>query len=389
MERFIFFLLLGYAFFSMISIRIIDITLSAALVLAIAARIRNRRRIDFDPVILKTNFLFLAVCLLSIFVAYKPMLAVNKSWGFLFDMMPLLLCLFFVRDRRQIQALLWTLLASFSLVSIYALWQGLQGIPRVSGFLTGHPPQGLAGFFVLLIIYFLVLLMKDDRMGTRIRSLLIPILFIAATAFLFNGTRGAWLACIIIILLFSGCHLRSHKKALACVLAGVLVTSLLLAAAPQFEPLRSRFYSVGNLNMQNRDSERIYKWQMATAVFLEHPLLGVGLDNYLSIPDFNRYLPPPAREREPSNAHNIFFHILAETGILGLLSFWAMFGTILVYCWRKYQADSRQILCLATFYATLGLLLYGQTEYITNDFTVMRLYWLLVGLAWRDSALPI
>jgi O-antigen ligase len=388
LERFIFFLLLGYAFFSMISIRIIDITLSAAMVLAIVAGIRNRPHIDFNPVILKTNFLFIAVCILSIFVAGKPMLAANKSWGFLFDMMPLLLCLFFVRERWQIGALLRVLLASFSLVSIYALWQGLQGIPRVAGFFTGHPPQGLAGFFVLLIIYLLILLIKDNHIGARIRILLIPILFIAGTAFLFNGTRGAWLACIIIILLFSGCHLRSHKKALAYVLTGVLMTGLLLVTAPQFETLRNRFYSATNLNMQNRDSERLYKWQMATAVFLDHPLLGVGLDNYLSIPDYDRYLPPAARERQPSNAHNIFFHILAETGILGLFSFLAMFGAILVYCWRKYQADSRQILCLATFYATLGLLLYGQTEYITNDFTVMRLYWLLVGLAWRDSSLP-
>jgi O-antigen ligase len=181
-------------------------------------------------------------------------------------------------------------------------------------------------------------------------------------------------------------HLRAHRKALACLAVAGIVIGFLFATAPQFTALRNRVHSFTNVTMTNPEFERIYKWQMATALFLDHPLLGIGLDNYISIPDFDLYLPQAAVERQPSNAHNIFFHILAETGIVGLISFVSMFGFILVYCWRKYKADPNQILCLATFYATLGLLLYGQTEYITNDFAVMRLYWLLVGLAWRDSA---
>ncbi len=390
MDRSIYFLLLIYAFFSTISVVVIDIAMSAGFILAAVSLYRNKPSLGFDTSILRFNGLFLLACALSIIFAYKPLLAVNRTWGFFFDMMPLFLTLFFIRSQTQIRTLLYALAASFFVSTLFALYQGLSGHERASGFIANQPPQGFASLLVLFILLFLVLTTKKSVYVTKIKWWAQLLVIASCVVLVLNGTRSAWLALIVLLPLFAVIHLRSYRKTLAGLVGSFLIICLFFAVTPQLEEHRVRLVRItkpSNYSMTNPDSERLYKWQMATAVFLDYPILGVGIDNYTSIPDYDRYLPPKAIERRPSNAHNVFFHLLAETGIVGLTAFIAMFGNILYYCWRQYKTNSENLLCLATIYATLGLLLLGQTEYNINDFALMRLYWLLVGLAWQNSTL--
>ncbi len=71
----------------------------------------------------------------------------------------------------------------------------------------------------------------------------------------------------------------------------------------------------------------------ALYMFMDHPVLGVGVNNY---PEYYQYyarqfgLDTRAEAREP---HNLFLQVAAETGLLGSM----IFGAILVFCFLAIQ----------------------------------------------------
>ncbi len=61
--------------------------------------------------------------------------------------------------------------------------------------------------------------------------------------------------------------------------------------------------------------ERLAHWQAALGMLNDHPLLGVGIGNY--VPVYPGYA-LPGWEDPLGHAHNYYLHIAAETGLLGL-----------------------------------------------------------------------
>ena len=67
--------------------------------------------------------------------------------------------------------------------------------------------------------------------------------------------------------------------------------------------------------MQGRTSEMIIAVQM----FMDHPLIGVGFDNYpVLYQDYSKYLGIDTRT-EQREAHSLYLEVGAETGLLGYL----------------------------------------------------------------------
>ncbi|MGY8872456.1 MAG: O-antigen ligase family protein [Pseudomonadales bacterium] len=62
---------------------------------------------------------------------------------------------------------------------------------------------------------------------------------------------------------------------------------------------------------------RIYAWQAAMGMALHHPLLGVGINNFIS----NYFEYSPHWDGRNHAVHSTWFGVLAETGILGLMLF--------------------------------------------------------------------
>lgn len=74
---------------------------------------------------------------------------------------------------------------------------------------------------------------------------------------------------------------------------------------------------------------RFWVWQEAWQGFLERPILGWGPENFTPVFDKffnpNFYVPGQNSETWFDRAHSVYFDYLAETGILGLLSYLGMF----------------------------------------------------------------
>lgn len=107
---------------------------------------------------------------------------------------------------------------------------------------------------------------------------------------------------------------------------------------------------------------RLGEWAAAWAMFLDHPILGIGLAQYE--PNFETYtlrLGTPLRGGM-RQAHSLYLEIAAERGLVGLCSFFALLGLALVNVCKArrhaYRVGNPDVARIATSFgmATLALL---------------------------------
>ena len=152
---------------------------------------------------------------------------------------------------------------------------------------------------------------------------------------------------------------------------------------------------------------RISIWQSALRMGRDHPLLGVGPDNFLyyysddvacapghMIPWYYRRDNAAGQhvnyDRCISHPHNLFLDFWLSTGVLGLLAalgLLVLFAALGIQLLRRAEAGWRGPL-LAVLLAMLAFVVHGQVDnsYFLPD--LAALFWLCLGvvtLAWRDA----
>lgn len=366
-----------FAFFSAISIAGVNIALGLATIFIMWSVYKKEINWQMlDKSIAKACVLFLLTVLISAIGALQPWAAVERALNYFFRMLPFFFVPLLCKEPKQ----LWTLLGvgSFSLLiaDSYALWQGIHGNLRAPAF-HSHPMM-LAGILVQWIPALTLVTAVDWGKQLPIKPTwrwAVGLLWLLSlTALIVNGTRGAWLAVFFLLLLLGATLLRKHKKMLVL---GSVALVLLLGAAGQHSGLQERVNTLGDASFQS-NSERLLMWQSAWTMFLDHPLTGVGAQNY-EYQYQNHYISPLAKERGQMHAHSNVFQVLAEQGIIGFSALVVLFGVILKRSWQGMSQGSFWGYML--FFATLGLLLQGLTEFNFGNAAVIRLYWLFVGVA--------
>lgn len=236
------------------------------------------------------------------------------------------------------------LLLDRSLPLAAALALGLAGRPRAVPSADAPRARPAAGRRALLTVATLVLL--------------------AALALTYSV--GAWLACglgLALVLWLSG-HRRLLLALAALAVAGALVV-LLLRPERVFSPTTS--------------SIRVLLWGSSLQMLADHPVLGVGLDNFLYLYSPARaerpYMHPDAwRESELSHPHNIFLDWWLSLGLPGLAALaWALLLLL-------RHARPRGPLAVGLLGALAASLAHGQIDnsYFLPD--LAALWWLQLAL---------
>jgi len=81
---------------------------------------------------------------------------------------------------------------------------------------------------------------------------------------------------------------------------------------------------------------RVAVWTSAVNMIRDHPLLGVGLDNFLY--EYPKYILPEAwREPNLSHPHNFLLDFWARLGALGVVLLFGMLGAFYRRAWRSFK----------------------------------------------------
>lgn len=230
-----------------------------------------------------------------------------------------------VREQRQVVTVLAGAAVSALLVGGHATFEYLTGEEFTHGFVTESgvvigrvtagfaQPNQLGGYLAVLI----PLALAGALLHARWRALYVAALVLACMGVYSSFSRSALLALGVVPLAFLG--LRR-----VILLVPVLVV-LSVALAPDL--LEERFATLTASGSELATRADI--WRASVVVWAEDPLIGAGLarfpEEYVTARVPGKDLIGPGGDFEPpAHAHNVFLHLLAEQGLLGLAVFAAL-----------------------------------------------------------------
>jgi len=214
----------------------------------------------------------------------------------------------------------------------------------------------------------------QSRRRGAYRLALLPLL---ACLFL-TYSRGGWLLSLPAALLAVG-WLRGRRATLwavtAIALCGLLLVPLLGT---------QRFVSLLDFE-QGTTFRRVKLWQAAWAMVRDHPITGIGLDNFLY--RYPEYMLPEAWE-EPglSHPHNIvldFWTRLGIGGVLVLLWLTAAFFALAIRLYRHLPEGDERAIILGWIAVMVSTLAHGLID--NSYFLVDLAYIFFLGLGWVQA----
>lgn len=159
-----------------------------------------------------------------------------------------------------------------------------------------------------------------------------------------TATRGVILGLIggLILLALFVLFFERQQKVLRRTAGGLLICLLVLGGVffairdTQFvkkSQTLSRFASLSVSEINNQG--RRYIWPMAISGFKERPILGWGQESFNYV--FGKYYDSRMYGQEPwfDRAHNVVLDWLIAGGLLGLLSYLAIFGAFVLIVWKS------------------------------------------------------
>ena len=240
-----------------------------------------------------------------------------------------------------------SLAASFVMV-LYCLLQiiGLktinQGGARVDGTLGNAIYLAV---YMLFHIFIAMLFLWREWKNVALRWVYGLLIFAQASVLYYTATRGAVLGLLGGLLVVAVLNIRNREDRVArkVSLAGliglmILVGGFFLIRNTDFvnnNPVLSRFSSLSSLNTEDLKRQgRYFVWPMALRGVKEWPLFGWGQENFNYV--FQEHYSPEMFSLEPwfDRAHNIFLDWAVSGGILGLLSYLALYVALLLSIWK-------------------------------------------------------
>jgi O-antigen ligase len=210
---------------------------------------------------------------------------------------------------------------------------------RAAG-LTGHPTFFGSQLMLLIPIGMgLFLSFKEKIKLMRVNNFVILSVVLGILGLLATFSRSAWLAFILIVILFW--RYRNNKiriKLNTFVLVGIGLFGLILTVFGPLVFLRLKtakdLLEIGDIgNIEGRLSLINQAWLM----IISKPLFGVGINRFTAVMAKNNLSDLARGFMFP--VHNTFLLFFSEMGILAGLTFIAFFIGILVKTWKKVKSS--------------------------------------------------
>jgi hypothetical protein len=222
------------------------------------------------------------------------------------------------------------------------------GVKKVRAYGTFPHPNALSGYLAVVLPWVLHRGLKGIK-GLKERGFYLLTLGLGLAALMLSFSRSAWVVSFLGL---------SSTLFLVLKFPSLIHNSLFLI------PASLSFLRRAELN-----------W-MALKMFQDHPLLGVGLNNftvrmseYGKVSGWASFLQP---------VHNVYLLIAAETGLLGLIAFFGLLFSVFYLLLKK-----KNYLLLVSM-SQVALLCFVDHYFFTLQQTAL-LFWLLVGLVFSTK----
>lgn len=259
-------------------------------------------------------------------------------------------------------------------------------------------PAYVAAYLIFVVFFAAYLLFSKKIMSKAHKLILILSIVFFGFFFVTANTRAAFLGLGVGILV-GMVYLIFTKKSWRVPLITILILgSILLGMGFRFKDTSlvqripgSRIFSI-SLTAETF-KHRLIMWGIAFDGWKKRPILGWGPENYDEI--FYRYynpkyyVPGAGYGAWFDRAHNIFFDYLAETGLLGLISYLSIYLVLLMTLLRRKKEETQSIsplmralfLALPAAYLIQGLALFEVLVIYLPLFTFFALsnFYFMVG----------
>lgn len=235
----------------------------------------------------------------------------------------------------------------------------LCGIDALSYYYSGF---GISSTLALVVLPFWLGLLQGGKEPWRwiVAGHLLMLLAVG----LISANRMFWVVSLVILMLFVALHYSLNlKKTLLLGLAGVLVALL-----PLYFIFQWRMGGEGGIagfgNMFAHDA-RFVIWRYWLSLGWHSPWFGIGFGRGIQNYFYGGAVPAELVAIDGNikqHAHNIFLNVFVQLGIVGLLIYVLLFGTLLVRTYKGFIDSRRDMFWAAPFLSLLAVLLKNQTD---------------------------
>jgi len=371
MEKFIWWGILGFVFFSPFSISLTQMIFSFALLfwlIKLFYRSNSWQRTPVDlPIIL-----FLSIGFISTILGSNPGRSFRElaSETFLFMIFFLLannLDYLKIKKLNRLLFVLVTITVFYGLIKFFVISEGRLGATK--WYMT------YGGYLMVAMLFFLpsLLMSKESRSKKYLHWIAFALMCVALVL---TFTRGAWIGFVIGCIFILWHYNRKWVKGFILGLIGIYFFFFFLF--PETKITR-RIHQIVEIDSWGK---RPQMWSVALRIVRDYPLLGVGLDNYrFTVP---KYLPEGNPEKTTfCHAHNHYLHIASERGLIGLGAFLFIWYTVFVFAYKSYRTANDvniRSIVLGVMGALVGFLTEGLSENIYGDSEIRMLVWFFVAV---------
>ncbi|MCC6276306.1 MAG: O-antigen ligase family protein [Oligoflexia bacterium] len=344
--------------------------------------------------------IFLLIIFVAIGLGQSPAVTDNATYFAALGSLRNLILLFFLayglQLLRNLNGLLFTLVAGATLVAGYGIWQHFTGIDlwrgdnralvpinwgdknlySTVGFFSHHLTFGHSYMMILCLPWAAMILQKRRpwywHLGIGLSFAVI------LTSIICTYGRGVWIALAValpIMALFASRRLFIFSLLLLSIVSGIL-----MKVSPEF---KERALSVFAQNYHSNE-ERKKLWQANVQMFQDSPWLGVGYRQNEALSQ-EYYKKMGIAEGMSGHAHSNYLEMLSTTGILGFGAYMLFILAFVLLTIRLYGSIPRthywhRVFALAALGAQIALHVGGLTQWNFGDSEVQHQYilWLAI-----------
>lgn len=259
----------------------------------------------------------------------------------------------------------------------YGIWNKEVANFVCNPFYKDHTSYGAA---LAMYIPFLIMFSFAGFVSPKIKIVSLVVLAILFVGFVLSYTRAAWLSFIVAAAVYGVVKLKIRFKPLFITSISLLAFFILFQdqifmsleqnSEQSSADFKTHISSMANITSDASNLERINRWSCAIRMFKDKPVFGYGPGTYMF--QYGSYQLNEDRtiistnSADGGNAHSEYLGPLSESGVLGMLTFLLIIGTVIYTAVHTYMRLNDKRLKSFVLAALVALVTYYIHGFLNN-----------------------